>query len=50
MKLLVPSSQIRYILDGRLPDETADLYRKPLAMPLGQQLTVRAVAIAPNGR
>ena len=47
---LVPGAQIRYTLDGKMPDETTELYTKPLAVPLNQQLTVRAVTIAPNGR
>ncbi|WP_151089401.1 beta-N-acetylhexosaminidase [Hymenobacter baengnokdamensis] len=50
LRSLVPGSQIRYTLDGTLPDETTELYSKPLAVPLNRQLTVRAVTIAPNGR
>jgi len=50
LRTLVPGAQIRYTLDGHLPDETTALYTKPLAVPLNRQLTVRAVTIAPNGR
>ncbi|WP_310391987.1 family 20 glycosylhydrolase [Hymenobacter sp.] len=50
LRSLVPGAQIRYTLDGHLPDETAELYTKALAVPLNKQLTVRAVTIAPNGR
>ncbi|MVN75365.1 family 20 glycosylhydrolase [Hymenobacter sp. HMF4947] len=50
LRSLVPGAQIHYTLDGKLPDETTDLYTQPVAVPLGRRLTVRAVAIAPNGR
>ncbi|MBO2011180.1 beta-N-acetylhexosaminidase [Hymenobacter negativus] len=50
LRSLVPGAQIRYTLDGHLPDETAALYNGPLAVPLNNRLTVRAVTIAPNGR
>ncbi|MBX0293041.1 family 20 glycosylhydrolase [Hymenobacter sp. HSC-4F20] len=50
LRSLVPGAQIRYTLDGKLPDETTELYTKPLAVPRNRQLTVRAVTIAPNGR
>jgi hexosaminidase len=50
LRSLVPGAQIRYTLDGHLPDETTELYTKPLAVPLNRQLTVRAVTITPNGR
>nr|WP_133272310.1 family 20 glycosylhydrolase [Hymenobacter radiodurans] len=50
LRSLVPGGQIRYTIDGKMPDETTDLYTKPLAVPLNQQLTVRAVTVAPNGR
>lgn len=50
LRSLVPGAQIRYTLDGKMPDETTELYTKPLAVPVGEQLTVRAVTIAPNGR
>jgi len=47
---LVPGSQIRYTLDGHIPDETTELYTKPIAVPTNQNLKVRAVTITPNGR
>ncbi|TGD77661.1 beta-N-acetylhexosaminidase [Hymenobacter wooponensis] len=50
LRSLVPGAQIRYTLDGKLPDETTELYTKPFDVPQGRQLTVRAVTIAPNGR
>lgn len=50
LRSLVPGAQIRYTLDGKLPDETTDRYTQPLAVPRGRQLLLRAVTIAPNGR
>ena len=50
LRSLVPGAQIRYTLDGHLPDETTELYTKPLAVPLNRGLTVRAVTITPGGR
>ncbi|MBF9224234.1 beta-N-acetylhexosaminidase [Hymenobacter ruricola] len=50
LRSLVPGARIHYTLDGQMPDETAALYTKPLAVPLNNRLTVRAVTIAPNGR
>ncbi len=50
LRSLVPGAQIRYTLDGTMPDETTERYTKPLAVPLNNRLTVRAVTIAPNGR
>jgi hexosaminidase len=47
---IYPGSQIRYTLDGHIPDETTALYTQPIAIPVNQNLTVRAVTIAPNGR
>lgn len=50
LRSLVPGAQIRYTLDGTMPDETTERYTKPLAVPLNNRLTVRAVTIAPDGR
>ncbi len=50
LRSLVPGAQIRYTLDGTLPDETTALFRNTLAVPLNRRLTVRAVTVAPNGR
>ncbi len=50
LRSLVPGSQIHYTLDGTMPDETTEVYTKPLAVPLNNRLTVRAVTVAPNGR
>ncbi len=50
LRSVVPGAQIRYTLDGHLPDETTELYTKPLAVPLGSRLQVRAVTITPGGR
>ncbi|UOG77506.1 family 20 glycosylhydrolase (plasmid) [Hymenobacter tibetensis] len=50
LRTLVPGSQIRYTLDGKMPDETTDLYTKPFTVPQNRQITVRAVTVAPNGR
>lgn len=49
LRSTVPGAQIRYTLDGKLPDLTTERYVQPLAVPQGRRLTVRAVAIAPNG-
>ena len=50
LRSLVPGGQVHYTLDGTLPDATSDRYVRPLAVPTGRQLTVRAVVVAPNGR
>ncbi|MBG8553929.1 beta-N-acetylhexosaminidase [Hymenobacter guriensis] len=50
LRTLVPGAQIRYTLDGHLPDETTKLYTKPVAVPLNKRLLVRAVTITTNGR
>ncbi|HEX8424686.1 beta-N-acetylhexosaminidase [Hymenobacter sp.] len=50
LRSLVPGAEIRYTLDGKMPDETTDRYTKPLQVPLNRQITVRAVTLAPNGR
>ncbi|WP_375379542.1 FN3 associated domain-containing protein [Hymenobacter volaticus] len=50
LRTLVPGSQIRYTLDGKMPDETTELYTKPFTVPQSRQITVRAVTVAPNGR
>ncbi|OGX90379.1 beta-N-acetylhexosaminidase [Hymenobacter coccineus] len=50
LRSLVPGARIHYTLDGHMPDETTELYTKPLAVPQGARLRVRAVTIAPNGR
>ncbi|MDF7815654.1 family 20 glycosylhydrolase [Hymenobacter sp. YC55] len=50
LRTLVPGSQIRYTLDGKMPDETTELYTKPFTVPQNRQITVRAVTVAPNGR
>jgi hexosaminidase len=46
----VPGAQIRYTLDGTMPDATSDPYTQPLSLPTGRRIKVRAVTIAPNGR
>jgi hexosaminidase len=50
LRSTVPGAQIRYTLDGKLPDETTDRYTQPLTVPTGRRIRVRAVTIAPNGR
>jgi hexosaminidase len=47
---VVPDSQIRYTLDGHLPDETTDLYTKPLEIPTGRKIKIMAIVITPEGR
>jgi hexosaminidase len=46
----VPGSKIVFTLDGHLPDETASVYEKPIVIPLGRNIKVSAVTIAPNHR
>ncbi|UYZ63638.1 beta-N-acetylhexosaminidase [Hymenobacter weizhouensis] len=50
LRSVVPGAQLRYTLDGQLPDETTKLYTKPFAVPLNRRILVRAVTVAPNGR
>jgi len=50
LRSIVPGAQIRYTLDGTIPNETTELYTKPIAVPVNLNLKVRAVTIAPNGR
>ncbi|MDB5012745.1 MAG: hypothetical protein JWQ25_947, partial [Daejeonella sp.] len=40
----------RYTIDGHTPDETANLYTQPIAVPANLGIKVRAVTFAPNGR
>jgi hexosaminidase len=47
---IVPGAEIRYTLDGHIPDETTSLYTKPLELPLNRKIKVMAVTIAPSGR
>jgi hexosaminidase len=47
---IVPAAVIRYTIDGYTPDETSDLYTKPIAVPSNLGLKVRAITFAPNGR
>lgn len=47
---IVPGAEIRFTLDGHIPDETTELYTKPIELPLKRNIKVMAVTIAPNGR
>lgn len=47
---IVPDAEIRYTLDGEVPDETTHLYKGTFSVPEGRNLTVKAVTIAPNRR
>jgi len=47
---IVPGAVIRYTIDGYTPDETSNLYTKPIAIPSNLGLKVRATTFAPNGR
>ena len=47
---IVPGAQIRYTIDGQMPDETADLYTQSFSIPTNLGIKVRAVTFAPNGR
>jgi hexosaminidase len=37
----LPGAQIRYTLDGTMPDETANRYVQPLSLPTGRRIRVR---------
>lgn len=50
LSTIVPNAEIRYTLDGKRPDETTDIYREPLRIPTGRNITVKAATINPEGR
>lgn len=50
LKSIVPGAEIRYTLDGHIPDQTTELYTKPLEIPLNRKIKVMAVTITPEGR
>lgn len=50
LKSIVPGAEIRYTLDGEVPNETTHLYTASFAVPRNQNITVKAVAITPDGR
>jgi hexosaminidase len=50
LQTIVPNAQIRYTIDGSMPDETSDLYTKAVAVPTNKNIKVRAITFAPNGR
>ncbi|MDB5121250.1 MAG: hypothetical protein JWN56_2468 [Sphingobacteriales bacterium] len=50
LRSIVPGAEIRYTIDGHTPDETANLYTQPIAVPANLAIKVRAVTFAPNGR
>ena len=47
---IVPKAIIRFTLDNSNPDETSDVYTKPIEIPKGLNLKIKASAFAPNGR
>ncbi len=47
---IVPGAEIRYTLDGHIPDQTTHLYSTSFTVPRNRNIKVRAVTIAPNGR
>lgn len=47
---IVPDATIRYTLDGKIPDETTELYEKTFSVPENRNITIKAITIAPNGR
>ncbi len=47
---LVPGAQIRYTLDGHTPDETTNLYTKPIIIPIDRGIKLRVATITPSGR
>ncbi|MCC9017472.1 family 20 glycosylhydrolase [Flavobacterium lipolyticum] len=52
LKPTIKNGQIFYTIDGYNPDETAELYTKPVAIhvPKGEFRTVKTVQISPSGR
>lgn len=47
---IIPGAEIRYTLDGHMPDETTYLYLNSIELPLGRNIIIKAVSIAPNKR
>ncbi|MFH6986128.1 family 20 glycosylhydrolase [Flavobacterium collinsii] len=52
LKPTIKNGQIFYTIDGYNPDETAELYTKPVAIniPQGEFRTIKTVQISPGGR
>ncbi|WP_291287188.1 family 20 glycosylhydrolase [Flavobacterium sp.] len=52
LKPTIKNGQIFYTIDGYNPDETAELYTKPVAIniPKGEFRTIKTVQISPGGR
>lgn len=52
LKPIIKNGQIFYTIDGYNPDETAELYTKPLTIniPKGEFRTIKTVQISPSGR
>jgi len=52
LKPTIKSGQIFYTIDGYNPDETAELYRKPVTIniPKGEFRIIKTVQISPSGR
>ncbi|WP_264531563.1 family 20 glycosylhydrolase [Flavobacterium sp. N502540] len=52
LKPTIKNGQIFYTIDGYNPDETANLYEKPVTIhiPKGEFRTVKTVQISPSGR
>lgn len=50
LESIVPRSTIHYTLDGHMPDETSSIYTQPIVIPIGRNIRVRAITLAPNRR
>jgi hexosaminidase len=46
----IPSSEIRYTLDGTDPNEKSEKYQEPFMLNLGQKQTLKAISVMPNGK
>jgi hexosaminidase len=46
----IPSSEIRYTIDGTEPTEKSTLYKEPFYLKLEQKKTLKAVTVMKNGR
>jgi hexosaminidase len=46
----IPSSEIKYTLDGTEPNENSQLYINPLVLKLSQKQSLKAISIMKNGR
>ena len=50
LKNEIPSSRIRYTIDGSEPDSDSKLYEGPLQLKLDTTLTLKSITIMPSGK